>query len=347
MINEPLMMPGGTQNNPTLLDNVAASTQGNSAAVSAMVEVSLDQRQQASRSNSDGPVSTNSDSWNRPIDVIGHYISMVDLNRDWDIYKAAVAERPGAANDAAVLAGFEAEQARLLKFDAAFAKDDLVFAALTGPTMMAPVAVEGATLYAAGTIGARVVGGLMIASAGNHIVSDYSAPLRGTSQTVVSQAGNRLSPGAGTALSYGIDGAAIAGGLSIAAKGIISSSTTTVTTERLLLAPEEVLTAPGSLSSARTWTIKSRLNANNLPTTGKIRFVPERGYDPSAPLTRGPNKGFLDRFGNEWLKGPSRTQGQSFEWDVQLSRHGRNQLGWASRDGAHLNVSLDGHITHR
>lgn len=117
--------------------------------------------------------------------------------------------------------------------------------------------------------------------------------------------------------------------------------------ERTLIAPEEILTAPGSLSAARAWTIKSRLNANSLPTSGRIRFVPERGYDPNVPLARGPNKGFLDRFGNEWLKGPSRTQGQAFEWDVQLSRTGRNQLGWASRDGSHLNVSLDGHVTHR
>lgn len=43
---------------------------------------------------------------------------------------------------------------------------------------------------------------------------------------------------------------------------------------------------------------------------------------------------FMDRFGNEWTKGPSRTAGEAFEWDVQL------------RDGGHWNVSLEGHITH-
>jgi len=36
-----------------------------------------------------------------------------------------------------------------------------------------------------------------------------------------------------------------------------------------------------------------------------------------------------------------------FEWDIQLSNIGRNQLGWASRDKKHLTVSLKGKITHR
>jgi hypothetical protein len=38
---------------------------------------------------------------------------------------------------------------------------------------------------------------------------------------------------------------------------------------------------------------------------------------------------------------------QQVEWDVQLSKTGNTQLGWASRDGSHLNVSLDGEITHK
>jgi len=63
------------------------------------------------------------------------------------------------------------------------------------------------------------------------------------------------------------------------------------------------------------------------------------------PLPRGPSHGFLDRFGNEWVRGPSRTKGQAFEWDVQLSRTGRSKLGWATDDN-HVNVSLDGRITH-
>ncbi len=58
-------------------------------------------------------------------------------------------------------------------------------------------------------------------------------------------------------------------------------------------------------------------------------------------------KGFVDRFGNVWLKGKSRTKGQSHEWDVQLSKQGIQQVGWMTRDNSHLNVSLDGRVTHK
>lgn len=40
-------------------------------------------------------------------------------------------------------------------------------------------------------------------------------------------------------------------------------------------------------------------------------------------------------------------EGPAFEWDVQLSRTGKAQMGWLSRDASHLNVSLDGRITHK
>lgn len=55
----------------------------------------------------------------------------------------------------------------------------------------------------------------------------------------------------------------------------------------------------------------------------------------------------MDRFDNVWTKGPSRTAGEPFEWDVQLSKTGREKLGWLSRDNSHLNVSLKGEITHK
>ena len=93
--------------------------------------------------------------------------------------------------------------------------------------------------------------------------------------------------------------------------------------------------------------MKARIKAADLPSSGKIRFVPDKDYHPSEPLLRGPNKGYLDRFGNEWIKGPSRTSGEPFEWDVQLSQLGRKQLGWLSRDDRHINISLSGRITHR
>lgn len=103
----------------------------------------------------------------------------------------------------------------------------------------------------------------------------------------------------------------------------------------------------GSVGSAQVWSSKARIKYVELPTQGRIRYVPPSGYSASNPLPRGPNNGYLDKFGNEWTKGPSRTQGQAFEWDVQLSRTGKAQLGWATRDGSHLNISLDGRITHK
>jgi filamentous hemagglutinin len=57
-------------------------------------------------------------------------------------------------------------------------------------------------------------------------------------------------------------------------------------------------------------------------------------------------RGIVDKFGNIWTGGPSRAAGQDFEWDVQLSRKGKEQLGWASKSGSHINISLDGKITH-
>jgi len=103
----------------------------------------------------------------------------------------------------------------------------------------------------------------------------------------------------------------------------------------------------GITGTAQPWSIKGKVNYVQLLTEGKIRFILAETYSPTNPLPRGPNNRYLDKFGNEWVKGPSRTVGQAFEWDVQFSSKGRTQLGWASRDGSHLNVSLDGKITHK
>ena len=103
----------------------------------------------------------------------------------------------------------------------------------------------------------------------------------------------------------------------------------------------------GSMGAAKPWTIAQRLKYAQLPTTGKIRFIPQNSNYPNPPILKGNNHGYIDKFFNEWVKGPSRTAGQEFEWDVQLSKIGKKQLGWASRDGKHLNVSLDGKITHK
>lgn len=110
---------------------------------------------------------------------------------------------------------------------------------------------------------------------------------------------------------------------------------------------EPIFNPKGSIGAAQQWSIKARIKHVELPTEGNIRYIPPEGYSPNMPLPRGPNNGYIDKFGNEWTKGPSRTLDQSFEWDVQLSKTGKSQLGWASRDGTHLNISLDGKITHK
>lgn len=84
----------------------------------------------------------------------------------------------------------------------------------------------------------------------------------------------------------------------------------------------------------RQWTKKARIKDAKLPTRGKVRYVPPKNWHPSEPLPRGPQNGYMDKFGNEWTRGPSRTAGEPFEWDVQLP------------DGSHWNISLKGRVTH-
>ena len=91
---------------------------------------------------------------------------------------------------------------------------------------------------------------------------------------------------------------------------------------------------------------KGSLKKAKLPTKGKIRYIPPKNWNPSETLPKR-NGGYVDKFGNVWTQGPSRTKNQNFEWDVQLSKKEKSSLGWASRDGSHLNISLDGKITHK
>lgn len=102
----------------------------------------------------------------------------------------------------------------------------------------------------------------------------------------------------------------------------------------------------GSVGAAKAWTKKGTLKYHKLPIAGKVRFIPPKNWIPTNDLPRGPNGGILDKFDNEWLSGGSKTDGQEFEWDVQLSRKGKRQLGHFSKSGNHINVSLDGKITH-
>jgi filamentous hemagglutinin len=81
------------------------------------------------------------------------------------------------------------------------------------------------------------------------------------------------------------------------------------------------------------------------------RYVPPKRHNPNEALPlvrmRGGGKGFLDRYGNTWVRGETRTIGEDFEWDVQLATKWARQFNHCTRDGSHLNVSLEGRITHK
>jgi hypothetical protein len=112
--------------------------------------------------------------------------------------------------------------------------------------------------------------------------------------------------------------------------------------------PGEGVVATGSIKLAGVFIARGSSVANvaakaskrshyvkaQLPTTGKLRYIPPKNWHPDNPLPRGKRGGYMDKFGNEWTKGPSRTKGESFEWDVQRP------------DGSHWNISLDGKVTH-
>lgn len=96
--------------------------------------------------------------------------------------------------------------------------------------------------------------------------------------------------------------------------------------------------------------IRSLIKEAELPLKGKIRYVPPKKFDianglPHKVTERG--RAYIDRFDNVWKRGNPRTKGQNHEWDVQLSDRGVKQLGWMTRDNTHLNVSLDGRVTHK
>jgi hypothetical protein len=130
----------------------------------------------------------------------------------------------------------------------------------------------------------------------------------------------------------------------------INKTKTPGNSQAFSLAMEEPAFPLGSLSAAQAWTMKNRLKTAGLPTKGKVRYVPPEGYDPTVRLPKkGKTCGYLDRHGNEWVKGPSRILGESFEWDVRLSSMGYSHYkDFAHINGScyYINVSPKGHITH-
>ena len=103
----------------------------------------------------------------------------------------------------------------------------------------------------------------------------------------------------------------------------------------------------GTLGSAKVWSKSARVNSAQLPISGKFRYVPPEDWNAATPLPRGPNKGYVDKFGNECTLGPFRTEGQAFEWYVHLSKTYKSQIVWATRDGSRAKVSLVRKITHK
>jgi RHS repeat-associated protein len=79
--------------------------------------------------------------------------------------------------------------------------------------------------------------------------------------------------------------------------------------------------------------IDNILNGKGLPSRGDYTFEPPKRWNPTEPLKRGDNGGYLDAHGNEWMNPRGQLQGER-HWDVQLP------------DGSHVNVLPNGSIPH-
>jgi RHS repeat-associated protein len=137
------------------------------------------------------------------------------------------------------------------------------------------------------------------------------------------------------------------GGLFKAAAAVVLKKVVTKVVLKKTLAAFGAAVVKKELTKDVVKSSKGLLKAALLPTKGKIRFVP-READVKAGKLLKKNGGFVDRLGNVWKKGPSRTKGEAFEWDVQLSPKGKSSIGHLSNDAkkAHVNVSQNGIVTH-
>jgi hypothetical protein len=98
---------------------------------------------------------------------------------------------------------------------------------------------------------------------------------------------------------------------------------------------------------------KAKLDTANLPTSGEVPFLPPKSWKGSTAELEvrlpGGKKGYRDRDGMVWTQGDSRTFGQENEWDIQKPQNGTwpkwvTDAGYVKRN--HINVSLDGKVTH-
>jgi hypothetical protein len=87
--------------------------------------------------------------------------------------------------------------------------------------------------------------------------------------------------------------------------------------------------------------LRAKAREQKLPLPGdegaQETYEPPTNHTDGTKLPKGTKNGksgFVDKKGRVWSKGPSRTKGEDFEWDVQTD------------GGGHINVSQKGVITH-
>ncbi|WP_160160820.1 polymorphic toxin type 17 domain-containing protein [Actinomadura sp. K4S16] len=109
--------------------------------------------------------------------------------------------------------------------------------------------------------------------------------------------------------------------------------------------------------------LKGLLKDQELPTRGKVRYVPPEGTSYNMAKAKGLPKGtlngrtgFRDAHENVWVRGPARSQkslseGATYEWDVQLTKENQRRYRWLcererKKNITHLNVTPGGEISH-
>lgn len=117
------------------------------------------------------------------------------------------------------------------------------------------------------------------------------------------------------------------------------------------IAPERAPPAVAQPSAEAA--VLERIRKQNLPTGGTFVFEPPKNYKPGNPLPverEGNTKGFIDKYGNVWRRGPYHGRpgpdAPAFEWDVQLSKAGQQMWGQYSRGKGYINVKPDGALSH-